>query len=178
LLIRAETKDDLAAIHEINRQAFGQEDEALLVEALRNSSSFIPALSLVAFLEGAAVGHIMFTGLEIETPAGRVPALALAPLAVLPEFKKRGIGTALTERGIGDSRELEHRIVIVVGHPEYYPRFGFEPARALGLECPFPVPDEAFMVLGLVPGALEGVSGMVIWPPEFQPGEFAPPKSK
>jgi putative acetyltransferase len=166
-MIRAERKDDLSAIHEINQQAFGQEVEALLVEALRTSTAFIPELSLVAMLEGAAVGHIMFTTLEIETRAGLVLALNLAPLAVLPAFQRRGIGTALVERGLSGGHDLGHKIVIVVGHPEYYPRFGFKPARALGLECPFPAPDEAFMALELVPGALDGISGMLIYPPEF-----------
>lgn len=165
--IRPETADDYAAIHEVNLLAFGQEIEPRLVEALRRLPDFIPELSLVAVEAGQVVGHILFSPFVIETKDGAVPALTLAPLAVRPEFQNQGVGSQLVRDGLERCRTLGHRIVVVVGHPPYYPRFGFSPARARGLEAPFPVPDEAFMVLELVPGALDGVASMVRFPPPF-----------
>jgi len=168
ITIRPETAEDYAAIREVNLLAFGQEIEPRLVEALRESPDFIPELSLVAIEGGQVVGHILFSPMVIETKDGAVPALTLAPLAVRPEFQNQGIGSQLVRRGIERCRTLGQRIVVVVGHPTYYPRFGFSPARARGLEAPFPVPDEAFMVLELAPGALDGVAGMVKYPPAFE----------
>jgi putative acetyltransferase len=165
--IRPETAEDYAAVHEVNALAFVREVEARLVEALRRMPDFIPELSLVAVEGGRVVGHILFSPLVIETKDGAFPALALAVLAVRPEFQRQGIGSALVRDGLERCRSLGHRIVVVIGHPEYYPRFGFSPARARGLEVPFPVPDEAFLALELVPGALDGVAGMVKYPPPF-----------
>jgi putative acetyltransferase len=167
ITIRPETAEDYAAIAEVNRLAFGQEDEARLVEALRRSPDFIAELSLVAVEAGRVVGHILFSPVVIETKDGPVPALALAPMAVRPEVQNQGIGSELVRDGLERCRSLGHKIVVVVGHPGYYPRFGFSPARAQGLEAPFPVPDEAFLALELVPGALDGVAGMVKFPPPF-----------
>jgi putative acetyltransferase len=96
------------------------------------------------------------------------PALALAPMAVHPEFQNQGIGSRLVMEGLERYRSLGHRIVVVLGHPKYYPRFGFTSARAKGLEAPFPVPDEAFMVAELVPGGLDTVSGMTVYPAPFE----------
>lgn len=96
-----------------------------------------------------------------------LPALALAPMAVRPEYQNQGIGSELVRHGLRQCRDLGHKVIVVVGHPEYYPRFGFSLARAKGLEAPFPVPDEAFLVLELVPDALEGIKGVVNYPPEF-----------
>jgi putative acetyltransferase len=89
-------------------------------------------------------------------------------MAVHPEFQNRGIGSELVRQGLERCRKLGYKVVIVVGHPTYYPRFGFISARAKGLETPFPVPDEAFMVIELTPGALNGISGMIIYPPAFE----------
>jgi len=170
LLIRAEGPADFAAIGEVNRLAFGGEGEASLVAKLREWPGFIPGLSLVAVKAGQVVGHILISPVEI-APEGdaalAVTVLSLAPMAVLPEFQNQGIGSALVRRGLDEARRLGHKIVVVVGHPHYYPRFGFEPARPRGLEAPFPVPDEAFLVLELVPGALAGVRGTIIYPPAF-----------
>ena len=105
--------------------------------------------------------------MTIETQRDPVSALALAPMAVRPEFQRQGIGSELVRRGLEACKVASHRIIIVVGHPGYYPRFGFTPARAKGLEAPFQVSDEAFMVAALVPGALDGISGMVRYPPVF-----------
>jgi putative acetyltransferase len=166
--IRAEEPDDYIAIHDINLKAFNQEDEPRLVEAIRKSTSFIPGLSLVALQDSKAIGHILFSALNIETESGDAPALSLAPIAVLPEYQNQGIGSMLVRRGLEESKSLGYKIVIVIGHPEYYPRFGFEPARAKGLETSFPAPDEAFMALELVRGALDGITGMVRFSPEFE----------
>jgi putative acetyltransferase len=106
--------------------------------------------------------------MAIRDEAGKLrDALALAPLAVLPSHQKRGIGTALVERGLSDARRLGHAIVIVLGHPEYYPRFGFAPAAAFGIRAPFDVRPEAFMALALQEGALMDARGEAVYAPEF-----------
>ena len=165
--VRKEQKEDLEAIHEVNRKAFGQEKEAVLVRNIRKSSGFIPELSLVAERDFQVVGHILFSRMHIETSHGEVEVLSLAPLAILPEYQNRGIGSQLVRTGLKRCRELGHKIVIVVGHPSYYPRFGFVPAGQKGLDAPIPIPDEAFMVCELVPDALAGKEGKVKFPPEF-----------
>jgi putative acetyltransferase len=89
-------------------------------------------------------------------------------MAVHPDFQNRGIGSALVRQGLEICRDLGHAVVVVVGHPDYYPRFAFTSARAQGLEAPFPVPDEAFLAIELVPGSLRGVKGSVVYPPAFE----------
>lgn len=166
--IRKERKEDIEAIHLVNRLAFGQEDEALLVQRIRESSGFIPELSLVAVRDSQVVGHILFSRIHIETPQKNVEVLSLAPMAVLPEFQNQGIGSELVRTGLKECRDLGHKIVVVIGHPGYYPRFGFVPAREKGLDAPFPVPDDAFMVCELVPDTLAGIEGRIKYPPEFE----------
>jgi len=165
--IRPERSEDRAAVFTVNQLAFGQENEARLVDALRQSSAFIPELSLVALEGSQVVGHILFTRITVRGERQVHDALALAPMAVLPSFQKRGIGTALVGRGLEEARSLGHGVVIVVGHPDYYPRFGFVPAQPLGTLPPFEVPSEAFMVLELQPRTLLGIRGVVEYPPEF-----------
>lgn len=109
----------------------------------------------------------MFSTISIQIDKGSIPGLALAPIAVLPGFQSQGIGSQLIKRGLVESKRLGYKFIVVVGHPEYYPRFGFTSARAKGLEAPFEVPDEAFMVFELFPGALDYVKGLVMYPPEF-----------
>ncbi len=167
ITVQPKKREDATAIHEINRLGFGRENEANLVENLRKHPDFIQQLSLVAVGDRRILGHILFSPVVIQTNKGDLPGLALAPMAVHPEFQNRGIGSKLVRQGLEWCRNLEHKVVIVVGHPTYYPRFGFTSARAKGLEAPFPVPDEAFLVLELSPGVLSGVTGMVIYPPEF-----------
>ena len=168
ITIQPEKEKYYTAIHEINVLAFGREDEAELVNKLRRSTDFIPGLSLVALKDGKVVGHILFSPISIRTERSILPTLALAPMAVHPEFQNREVGSELIRQGLERCRNLGHKGVIVVGHPTYYPRFGFTSARAKGLEAPFPVPDEAFMVIELAPGALNGISGMVIYTPAFE----------
>jgi putative acetyltransferase len=163
LIVRPETPADRAAIREVNRLAFGQEQEAWLVDALREAG-YVRA-SLVAEADGRVVGHVLWSALSIDTGGGTVPALALAPMAVLPSHQRRGIGSRLVREGLRACRDAGHRVVIVLGHPAFYPRFGFSAKLAERLKSPFSGP--AFMAVELVPGALEGVEGEVRYPPPF-----------
>jgi putative acetyltransferase len=163
--IRPETPPDASAVRQVNEQAFGRAVEADLVDALRDAGAAI--LSLVAETDGEVVGHVLFSPLAIETATGTREAVALAPLAVVPERQRQGIGTRLVEDGLARLRDGGHGAVVVIGHAAYYPRFGFQRARPWGLEVEFEVPDEAFMALELVPGALAGCAGTVRYRPEF-----------
>ncbi len=165
--IRPEQPSDYSVVFEVNKLAFGRENEPRLVEALRQSTGFIPELSLVAVLEDRVVGHILFSPMVFETPAGDISILALAPLAVRPDYQNQGIGSELVRQGLEACRRLEHRVIVVLGHPNFYPRFGFEPAQPKGVSAPFPVPEEAWMVIELQPGALSGIRGTVRYPPAF-----------
>lgn len=168
IIIRHETPSDILAIHDVNKQAFdGREAEAGLVDATRKSENFISELSLVAEENGQILGHIMFSRIHIETENGQLPALTLAPMAVLPRYQKRGIGSHLVRRGLDECNQLGHAIVIVLGHTDYYPRFGFSASLAKSLECPFGDCGEAWMAVELIPGALQGVHGKVIYPSAF-----------
>ena len=149
-------RSQIRAVHEA---AFGRPDEADLVDNLRVEG--VVLASIVAEVDGRIVGHILFTRMSIEG----VPAAALAPLAVLPQFQRRGIGGELITRGLGVLRGSGERIVIVLGHPDYYPRFGFSTEKARDLESPFP--PEAYMALELTAGALDGVRGKVKYPRAF-----------
>ena len=162
--IREETADDHAGIREINHLAFGQDDEGRLVDALREGA--FARVSLVAEVDGQIVGHILFSDLPIVTPEETLPALSLAPMAVIPSHQRRGIGSMLVREGLRACRDAGHQIVIVLGHPEFYPRFGFSAKLAERLKSPFSGP--AFMVLELVPGALVGIEGEVRYPPPFK----------
>jgi putative acetyltransferase len=166
LVIREERPADHAAVREVNRLSFGQEDEANLVDALRGGG--YTRLSLVAERNGVVVGHLLFSSLPIDTAAKIVEALALAPMAVLPGHQRQGVGSQLIRDGLAMCRERGHRIVVVLGHAEYYPRFGFSTALAERLRSPFPGPH--FMALELVPGALDSVEGEVQYPPPFGVG--------
>ena len=165
ITVRTERLEDRGATAAVLTSAFSQDLEARLVEALRHSTGFVEELSLVAEVDGRIVGYCLFTPAGIGECADR--ALALAPLAVLPEFQGRGVGSELVRHGLAAGRARGFGAVIVVGHPEYYPRFGFAPARHLGLTPPFPAPDEVFMALELFPGALHGCGGVVRYPPVF-----------
>ena len=162
-----ESPGDSPAIFEVNRQAFGQDGEARLVNALREDGDYDPALSLVAVHDGRIIGHILFPPINIVSETVTIPALALAPLSVHQDFQGMGIGAALVQDGLSECRRLGHKIVIVVGHPGYYPRFGFKLARDSDIHAPFPCPDEAFMALGLSEDALAGISGTVEYPVAF-----------
>ncbi len=163
-----ETDDDITSIRQVVIAAFGQTSEAELIEAIRNSPNFIPELSIVAVEEGKVLGHILFSPIVIEAQEQAFPALALAPLAVTQTRQREGIGSQLVQVGLSKCRELGHSIVVVLGHPHYYSRFGFQKANQFGIQAPFSVPDEAFMVLELNLDALRNVKGMVRYPAYFE----------
>jgi putative acetyltransferase len=164
IIIRPESTADEDAIRHVNRLAFGQDEEARLVDALREGG-FV-RVSLVAEQEGQVVGHILFSDLPIITGDGTVAALALAPMAVLPELQRHGIGSSLVQWGLEACRQQGHRLVVVLGHSHFYPRFGFSSKLAAHLASPFSGGD-SFMAVELVPGALDGVAGRVQYPPPF-----------
>jgi putative acetyltransferase len=164
LLIRPETAADHEAVRHVHRLAFGRDDEARLVDALRDGD--YARLSVVAKNDGQVVGHILFSDLPIITEDGAVAALALAPLAVLPACQRQGIGSVLVRRGLELCSEQGHRIVVVLGHPDFYRRFGFSSELATQLDSPFSG-KPSFMAAELVPGALVVVAGRVEYPPPF-----------
>jgi len=165
--IRPEKPEDNLAIHKVNTLAFGRADEAKLVDELRNCPEFIAGLSLVACEAEKIIGHILFSTVTIVKGNKSFPILSLAPMAVHPDYQGQGIGSELAREGLARARGLGYGAVVVIGHPEYYPRFGFSSARARGLQAPFPVPDDAFMVLELSDGALKGIAGTLKYPPAF-----------
>lgn len=143
--IRCEQLFDRDSIAEVHKLAFERENEAHLVDCLRQSSDFIPQLSLVAEVEGTIAGHILFTYATL-TRAEQRRILTLAPLAVVPCHQQKGIGSALVQAGLTIVEQQHEPLVVVLGHPHYYTRFGFEPAINHGIHAPFEVPSEAFMV--------------------------------
>jgi len=163
----SETENDIAGIRDVVTAAFEQPNEAKIVELIRDSENFIPELSLVAKENDLVLGHILFSLIVIDTGTENIAALALAPLAVTPTHQRQGIGSQLIKIGLAKCQELGHSIVIVLGHPNYYPKFGFQTASKFGVQAPFSVPDEAFMILGLKPDALHNVSGTVRYPAYF-----------
>ena len=167
ITVRAEAPGDMEAIHAVEEAAFGRAVEADQVDRVRRNGHTI--LSLVALVDGRVAGHILFSPLEIEATDGPVGGTILAPLAVLPEFQRQGVGAALMEAGLDGCRALGIGCVILLGHPSYYPRFGFAPASRFGLRCGFEAPDEAFMALELTPGYLAGCAGLVRFSPEWEP---------
>jgi putative acetyltransferase len=164
--IRPEVREDVEAIRYANDQAFGQKDESRLIDKLRKHG--VLAISLVAVQDGEIVGHIAFSPVVIESRPSRFEAVALAPMAVLPAYQRKGIGSQMVLAGLGECRRLGHEIVVVLGHPDYYPRFAFVPARPKGIDCEFEVPEEAWMILELRKGALAGRRGMARFQPEFK----------
>ncbi|TVQ05763.1 MAG: N-acetyltransferase [Leptolyngbya sp. DLM2.Bin27] len=164
-MIRAEQPGDSEAIHRVNAIAFGRANEADLVDQLRGLPH---TLSLVAVAEHAIVGHIFFSPVTVAvTQAEDTLLLGLAPLAVLPAFQRQGLGSQLIRQGLTLSAQMGAKAVVVLGDPSYYGRFGFVPAQAKALTCEYTVPDGAFRVLELQPGALAGCQGLVRYRPEF-----------
>ncbi|MEA2622094.1 MAG: putative acetyltransferase [Chloroflexota bacterium] len=168
-MIRPEWPADAQEIRTLHEAAFGGSIEAGLVERLRDSEAFIPDLSLVAVDDAdRIVGHVLITWVDLADDEGEVArrVLSLAPLAVLPERQNQGIGSALTEAGIAAAEARGEPLIVLIGHPWYYPRFGFEPARQHGLESPVPARDEVFMVRRLASWE-PGIRGRIVYPPAF-----------
>jgi len=171
--IRKETPEDYSRVIGLTEKAFesleiSDHNEGKLVDKLRKAPAFIDELSLVAELNGQVVGHILFTPIVIDNGEQQFHSLVLAPVSVLPEFQKMGIGGQLIRAGHQKAKELGFQSAILLGHPEYYPRFGYKPASTWGIKTHYELPsDDVFMAVELTDGTLTGVSGMVVFPPEF-----------
>ena len=171
--IRKENSFDHNWVIELTEKAFetleiSDHNEGKLVDKLWKAATFIEELSLVAELNGQVAGHILFTPIVIENGEQHFQSLVLAPVSVLPEFQKMGIGGQLILAGHKKAKELGYQSAILLGHPEYYPRFGYRPASTWGIKTQIPLPsDDVFMAVELTESGLTGVSGIVIFPPEF-----------
>jgi putative acetyltransferase len=165
VLIRAEDEKDWAAIQAVNASAFPTSGEARLVARLREEAE--PVISLVAEEEGEIVGHIMLSPVSLSVHP-HLKIMGLGPMAVLPKYQRNGIGSALVRAGLEQSRQHRFGAVVLVGHPEFYPRFGFRPASQFQLTCEFDVPEEAWMALELEPGFLTNVNGTIRYHPAFK----------
>jgi putative acetyltransferase len=159
--IRKEKPSDILTIRDVNKRAFEQDQEANIVDALRSNQAVL--LSLVATLNGQVVGHIMYSPLEI----GEFKGAGLGPMAVLPQYQRQGIGAKLIEAGNRQLKESGYPFIVVVGHANYYPKFGFKPARSLGITCQWDVPDDVFLLLELDPEKVRSISGMAKYRDEF-----------
>ena len=164
MTIRAERAEDVAAIRVVNERAFGGQTEARLVDTLRKANK--ATVSLVAQQDEQVVGHILFSPVTIANTPAEIRGVGLAPMSVLPEFQNRGIGSRLVRDGLAACQAAGYDIVVVLGHVDYYPRFGFARAKDFGLENEYEAAD-AFMVLELKEGALKRISGLVKFAPEF-----------
>jgi putative acetyltransferase len=158
MLVRPEQEKDRLGVHAINVAAFGTSSEANLVDALREQAE--PVVSLVAEDNGALVGHIMFSPVSLAGHPG-LKVMGLAPMAVVPEHQRKGIGSALVRKGLEQCEQLGFVAVVVLGHPQYYPRFGFSPSTRFGIDSEYKVPEEVFMAMALKPAALDGKAGTV-----------------
>lgn len=167
-VIRSETPKDFEQIIIVNDLAFKQPNEGLMISALRKNSKFIPELSLVAEIDSKIVGHILFFPLNIISGEKSYEVLSLAPMAVIPEYQKKGIGKKLVTEGLKKSKEMKFKAILVLGHPTYYPKFGFEPASKWNIKPPInDVPDEASMALELLEGFLRYKAGVIEYPAEY-----------
>ncbi|SFJ25555.1 Predicted N-acetyltransferase YhbS [Halobacillus dabanensis] len=172
MVIRQEQETEYQMIERVIIKAFenlerSDQTEHKLVTKLRNTEGYIPELALVATEDGEIVGHILLTKIQINNGTHSVTSLALAPVSVLPREQNKGIGKKLVQKGLQHAKQLGFPSVIVLGHPDYYVKFGFAKASSFDIHAPFEVPDEAFMALELEKGALEKVSGIVDYPPAF-----------
>lgn len=158
IIIRDENAGDRSAVRTVNELAFGQPDEANLVEALHRHGAVVVAL--VAESADQIIGHILFSPVQVELSQDK-RLLGLAPMAVLPSHQRQGIGSLLVEEGLKRCTALGWDGVVVLGHPEYYPRFGFIPAATFGLRCEYDVPPEVFMARDLPGHAISGAKGLV-----------------
>jgi putative acetyltransferase len=161
--VRSETPEDFGAVRDVHECAFEGRAEADLVDALRSDHVHVPDLCLVALHRGSVVGHVAFSRARLDSGH---PVLALAPMGVVPAYQRRGAGSALVSEALRRAAETDYPLVVVVGHPAYYPRFGFEPAAPLGIHAPFEVPAAAWMVHRLR-AYRRDVRGTVVYPDAF-----------
>lgn len=172
MTIRQENNNDYEAVFNLIEEAFRKEEfsdhkEQFLVERLRNSNTFIPELSLVAESDGKIIGHILLTKVHIKNEQTQFDSLALAPVSVLPAFQGKGIGSALIKKAHKIAIDLGHKSIVLLGHEDYYPRFGYQQANSFGITFPFDAPKENCMVIELVKNGLKRVQGVVAYPKEF-----------
>ncbi len=163
--IREERPEDIEAIRALHREAFGRPQEGQLVDALRTNGGVL--LSLVADLDGRVAGHILYSPVSVGSGGKQLIGAGLGPMAVLPQYQRRGIGAKLIERGNQILREGGRPFIVVLGHPEYYPRFGFKPAGRYAIKCEWDVPDDVFMALVLDEPKMKGVGGLAKYRREF-----------
>ena len=173
LIIRQEKKVDFHKVFELIKKAFEDEKlsdhkEQFLVQKLRQSNKFIPELSIVAEVESEIVGYILLTPIIIKNSNREFQSLALAPVAVLPKFQNKGIGGMLIKKSHDVAKSLGFNSVILLGHQDYYPKFGYLPASQFQIKFPLEVPEENFMAIELTDNALKEISGIVVYPPEFE----------
>ncbi|MFV0419265.1 MAG: GNAT family N-acetyltransferase [Dysgonomonas sp.] len=166
--IRQEEANDFPAVYDVNFKAFKRKVEARLVDRLRLSKAFIPELSLVATIGKKVVGHILFTKIMIVDGDKETPSLALAPMAVVPDMQREGVGTKLIHYGFDKAKELGYKSVIVFGHAEYYPKLGFVPTSKWQIKPPYNVPENSFLGIELIKDGLTGVKGTVRYSKEFE----------
>ncbi|HZD41002.1 MAG TPA: N-acetyltransferase [Terriglobales bacterium] len=162
--VRPETEADRASVRAVNEAAFATLAEADLVEALNGRG--VSLVSLVAETDSKVVGHILFSPVSL-THHARLKIAGLGPMAVVPDYQRRGFGSALVREGLSRCGDLGFCAAVVVGHPEYYRRFGFVPAGHYALRCEYEVPADVFMVAELEAGALNGASGLVRYDEAF-----------
>jgi putative acetyltransferase len=169
MIFRPAESDELEAVASVHLEAFDTGAEAALVRALAEDSAFIPDLSIVAVDGSTIVGHALLTRLWVDGPGAITEVLSLAPVSVLSDYQGRGIGSILVTVGLQAARARGECAVIVLGYADFYRRFGFVPARALGIEPPegWDVPDEAWMALELCEGGLDRVHGKARYPTPF-----------
>lgn len=172
LIIRQETIMDHAEVFGVVQKAFETEpfsdhQEQFLVERLRKSDSFVPELSLVADLDGQIVAYLLLSKIQIKSDHDYHEALALAPVAVLPAYQRKGIGAQLIHRAHEIARDMGFSGIVLLGHADYYPRFGYFSSKTFGIKLPFNVPDENCLAKELYPGAFDSISGTVEYPKAF-----------
>jgi len=165
--IRNEQSEDREGIFIVHEAAFGRRKEAEIVNKLRESQAYVPDLSFVAIINDQIVGHILFTRVNISNELKTFKSLSLSPMAVMPAYQQKGIGHMLVREGLIKAKNLGFRSVIVLGHENFYPRFGFEPASRWNIKAPFEVSDKAFLAIELLPNGLKNVSGIVQYDKEI-----------
>jgi putative acetyltransferase len=165
VIIREERPEDIDTIRVVNQKAFGQPQEGTIVDALRKNNGVL--LSLVATINNSVVGHILYSPVSIETDGKTCNGAGLGPMAVLPEHQRHGIGSKMVDAGNQKLKEAGCPFIVVVGHPEFYTRFGFKTASRYGIQCEWDVPDNVFMVLIIDQANMEKISGLAKYREEF-----------